>query len=331
MGGKSGVRAVIIALAVLAALGSALLAVAGRFWFERPEAIPSQPAAPQTTYTASPNEPPAPIPAPVAEPTAEPTPEPTPEPTVRPQPQIKGGELLHRYEDKGVTLELRRFETGAGQERVTYFIAEVLLADMSRLASGFAKDTFGRNFQEKPSSIAKRHEALLAVNGDYYGFRDDGVMIRDGVLYRDAPAREGAAILPDGRLILYDETEATAEELMAMGALHAFSFGPILLQDSVAPRAYQTGISGLNPRTAIGMIAPGHFVWAVVDGRLKGYSRGMTLRELSALFAELGCTDAYNLDGGGTSTMIWDGELINLPQGKATERASSDILYITGE
>ena len=343
MNKRTDLRTLVVTLAVFGVLAAILLAVAHRYWFERPEPVPSQPAVAQNTlapdinagfWTTPPPEPaPAlePSPEPTLEPTPEPAPKPTPEPTPRPEPRITGGVLLDTYEDETVTLQLRQFETGEGQTRVTYFTAEAIVSDMGRLASGFAKDTFGRNIQEKPSSMARRLGALAAVNGDYYGFRDDGILIRNGILYRDEPARDGMAFLADGRMTVYEETETSAEELLAMGAIHTFSFGPALLRDGEAVPLAAHGISGLNPRTAAGMIAPGHFVFLVADGRLKGYSQGLSIRELTEVFLELGCTEAYNLDGGGTSTLIWQNKLINRPQGRTAERASSDILYITGD
>ncbi|MEN6460715.1 MAG: phosphodiester glycosidase family protein, partial [Syntrophomonas sp.] len=87
-------------------------------------------------------------------------------------------------------------------------------------------------------------------------------------------------------------------------------------------------IDNSNPRTGIGMIAPNHYVFIVVDGRADGYSKGMTLSQFAEVFADLGCTEAYNLDGGGSSTMYFMGDLINNPLGKNQERGTSDIIYI---
>ncbi|MNW12867.1 hypothetical protein D3C71_2106620 [compost metagenome] len=76
------------------------------------------------------------------------------------------------------------------------------------------------------------------------------------------------------------------------------------------------------------MLAPNHYVFIVVDGRKEGYSRGMTLTEFAQTFADLGCTEAYNLDGGGSSTMYFMGRVVNNPLGKNRERGVSDILYV---
>ena len=89
-------------------------------------------------------------------------------------------------------------------------------------------------------------------------------------------------------------------------------------------------IQGYQPRTAIGMIAPGHVVFVVVDGRSSGYSRGMTLPELARTMKDLGCEVAYNLDGGGSSALWFNGDVRNRPQGSDKERGTSDIVYLGG-
>ena len=85
-----------------------------------------------------------------------------------------------------------------------------------------------------------------------------------------------------------------------------------------------------NPRTAIGVYEPGHYILLVSDGRTKE-SKGLTLYELAEFLQELGVTTAYNLDGGGSSTMVFQGEIVNNPTTngrKITERSVSDIVYI---
>jgi exopolysaccharide biosynthesis protein len=242
------------------------------------------------------------------------------------------------YKSDDIDISIQKVQTGSGSGKVTYFVADVRLSDASSLYSAFAKNLYGRNIVEDTSKIASDNNAILAINGDYYGFRSDGVLIRNGTLYRDAPARIGAAILKDGTLETYDETEVSSEALLAKGVMDTLSFGPVLLKDGKAAGDFEsvkidrnfgnTSIQDPNPRTGIGMISPNHFVFVVVDGRSRNYSRGMTLKEFADLFASLGCSDAYNLDGGGSSTMYFMGRVVNNPQGKGGERAVSDILYI---
>ncbi|MNM66756.1 hypothetical protein D3C81_782550 [compost metagenome] len=126
--------------------------------------------------------------------------------------------------------------------------------------------------------------------------------------------------------------------MLADGVLNTLSFGPVLIKDGEVTSNFDhvkidtnfgnRSIQNANPRTGIGMIAPNHYVFIVVDGRKEGYSRGMTLTEFAQVFADLGCTEAYNLDGGGSSTMYFMGRVVNNPLGKNRERGVSDILYV---
>ncbi|WP_062386668.1 phosphodiester glycosidase family protein [Demequina iriomotensis] len=226
---------------------------------------------------------------------------------------------------------------GTGDDAATYFVADIVLSDITQLRSAFADDAFGENIIDVPSSIAASVGASLAVNGDYYGFRSDGIEIRNGVVYRDEPAREGAVIYADGTMEVYDETTTTAQELLEAGAWQTLSFGPALVDDGAVVEGIDQvevdtnvgnhSIQGDQPRTAIGMIAANHYVLVVVDGR-SDVSAGVTLDELASLMIDLGATEAYNLDGGGSSTMVSDGDVINVPGGRGEERGTSDILWV---
>jgi exopolysaccharide biosynthesis protein len=81
----------------------------------------------------------------------------------------------------------------------------------------------------------------------------------------------------------------------------------------------------------VGIIDNNHFVFIVVDGRSKGYSMGVSLTEFAQMFQQLGCMEAYNLDGGGSSTMYFMGRVVNNPLGRNKERGTSDILFIRAD
>lgn len=242
------------------------------------------------------------------------------------------------YTDGSTTITITKHVTGTGSNTVTYYVADVVLADATALRSGFADNKYGENIVQNTSDIAEAVGAVFAINGDYYGFRDSGIMIRNGVIYRDDPARTGLAIYTDGRMEVYDETTTSADALLAAGVWNTLSFGPAIVDDGaivdgiteveVDTNVGNHSIQGNQPRTALGTIGTNHFVFVVVDGRSTGYSKGVTLPELAQIFVDLGATEAYNLDGGGSSTMVFDGELVNDPLGKGKERGTSDILYI---
>jgi exopolysaccharide biosynthesis protein len=102
------------------------------------------------------------------------------------------------YTSDGTNIGISKVSTGSGDSTVTYYVADVVLDDATTLKSAFANDSFGENITETTSAIAAAHDAVFAINGDYYGFRDTGIVIRNGVVYRDEGARQGLAFYRDG-------------------------------------------------------------------------------------------------------------------------------------
>ena len=242
------------------------------------------------------------------------------------------------YTSNSLSIKIKQVSEGSGSDTITYYVADIVAKDSESLKTAFAKNKFGTNIVQDTSIISKDNNAILAINGDYYGFREDGIIIRNGIVFRDVPTRTGLAIYDDGTMKAYDEKSTSAEELVSDGVVQAFSFGPILVENGVAvPEFGKTiidenfgnrNIENANPRTGIGYIAPNHFVFIIVDGRSSGYSRGATLAEFARIFKESGCTEAYNIDGGGSSTMYFMGRVVNNPLGKGQERGVSDIIYV---
>ena len=214
-------------------------------------------------------------------------------------------------------------------------MAEVILSSPEYLQTALAQNVYGRNVTEKTSEIAESAGAILAINGDYYGAQESGYVIRDGVLYRDT-VREGQqdlVIYEDGTFGIISEEDVTAEELLANNAKEVLSFGPALVADGEVAVTEEDEVGkamASNPRTAIGIIDELHYVFVVSDGRTEE-SEGLSLLEMAEFMKGLGVTTAYNLDGGGSSTLYFNGEIINQPttDGKSIrERSVSDIVYI---
>ena len=217
----------------------------------------------------------------------------------------------------------------------TVYVADVQLADPDAMAAVLAQDAYGRNVTETPSSMAERTGALLAVNGDYYGAREKGYVIRNGVLYRSraASGQEDLVIDANGDFSIINESDVTAQELLDAGAVQVYSFGPGLLSDGeiLVDENDEVGRAmASNPRTALAQVGPLHYLFVVADGRT-AESEGLSLYELAQFLKTLGAATAYNLDGGGSSAMIYQGQLVNHPTStgrRSSERSVSDIVAI---
>ena len=240
----------------------------------------------------------------------------------------------HSYDDGFTRIEIstmRMLDTDI-------YIADVEITDPSLLSTALAEGAFGRNLTEPTSVIAERNDAIFAVNGDYYGFRSTGYVMRNGYLYRSVPAKdpdqEDLVLYENGSIDIVREADMTAEEIRDLGARDIFSFGPGLVMDgeiSVSENDEVERAQVTNPRTAIGLLSPLHYLFVVSDGRTDE-SVGLSLYELALLMKDLGCTTAYNLDGGGSSTMWFNGRVLNRPTtfgDKIAERSVSDIVFIS--
>ena len=214
------------------------------------------------------------------------------------------------------------------------YVADVEVTDGTSILSAFANNTYGRNITDTTSDMAEENNAVLAINGDYYGARQSGYVIRNGVVYRNqGSSGEDMVISKDGSLSFISESDTTTDSLIQKQAWQVLSFGPVLVENGqiAVTENDEVGMAmASNPRTAIGTVAKNHYLFVVSDGRTSE-SAGLSLYELANFMKSLGATNVYNLDGGGSSTMVFQGEVVNNPTtngNKISERAVSDILYI---
>lgn len=214
------------------------------------------------------------------------------------------------------------------------YVADVEVTDGTSILSAFANNTYGRNITDTTSDMAEENNAVLAINGDYYGARQSGYVIRNGVVYRNQGSNgEDMVISKDGSLSFVSESDTTTDSLIQKQAWQVLSFGPVLVENGevAVTENDEVGMAmASNPRTAIGTVAKNHYLFVVSDGRTSE-SAGLSLYELANFMKSLGATNVYNLDGGGSSTMVFQGEVVNNPTtngNKISERAVSDILYI---
>jgi len=235
------------------------------------------------------------------------------------------------YSDGSISITITQYR----ENDTTIYVADVTLSSADALKTAFADDTYGKNITETTSAIASAQNAILAINGDYYSSRG-GYVIRNGVIYRSTSedaGQEDLVIYADGSFGIVTEGSTTAQELLDNGAQQVLSFGPALVENgevSVSENEEVDRAKTSNPRTAIGIISPLHYVLVVSDGRTSA-STGLSLYQLAQFMQGLGVETAYNLDGGGSSTMVFNGTVVNQPTtngNRISERKVSDIVYI---
>jgi exopolysaccharide biosynthesis protein len=237
---------------------------------------------------------------------------------------------LQQYSNDNAKLSVSKVETGSDSDKVTYYVADIYVTNVEYLKTAFAAGSYGKNLRASVLDMAEQSDAILAISGDYYGNSDMSVVIRNGVLYRsDVTGVDICVLYTDGTMKTYSPEEFDADQVIADGAWQAWSFGPALLDGNgtIADTFNTTSfINGENPRCSIGYVEPGHYIFVVVDGRDEGYSKGVTLTQLAGIMSDLGCKTAYNLDGGKSAAMVYNGEYVNQPADGG--RTISDIIYI---
>lgn len=217
------------------------------------------------------------------------------------------------------------------------YVADVTLSSADYLKTALAQNSYGTNVTAKTSVTAAENNAILAVNGDYYGANSSGYVIRNGVVYRDSVREDASngdlAIYKDGSFKIIYENQISADQLVQDGVVNLLAFGPSLVENGEISVDTNTEVGQAmtsNPRTAIGIIDENHYIIVVSDGRTSE-SKGLSLYQMAEVMKSYGVKTAYNLDGGGSSTLYFNGQVINKPTtggSKISERAVSDIVYI---
>ena len=246
--------------------------------------------------------------------------------------KFTGGEVIATdtsYTSANISVTLTRYDTIYEGSPVVYYIEDIYIRQIDSFRTVFAKDTYGKAIREDVVNMSQRTNAIAAINGDYYGVGTPGLCIRNGVLYGSNPESgdEALVLFRDGTMKVYhDQSSIDVDEIMAQGAWQSFSFGPRLFDENGGIQVEVKKGLYTDPRCVVGMVEPGHYVFMVVDGRQDGYSAGMTYAQCAEVMQSLGCTLAYNLDGGATAQMTFMGQLANQPTGGG--RSTSDMLII---
>lgn len=231
----------------------------------------------------------------------------------------------HSYKSRDVRVTIEQVLDG----KYTYYVADVYIRSIDNFKTAFARGKYGKSLEDTIKNMAAENNAILAINGDFYGFRTSGIVIRNAKLYRDTRSKFDVCVLySDGVMETYDSAAFDVDVAVERGAYQAWAFGPRLLDENGAAITdfSNSSIQVANPRTGIGYYEPGHYCFVVIDGRQPGYAVGMTLEQMAKIFESLGCKSAYNLDGGQTSAMVFNGAFANQPYKGG--RGMSDIVYI---
>lgn len=240
------------------------------------------------------------------------------------------GELSYHTDSLQVSIEQKN------KDGITYFVADIQLTDLSQLRTAFAGDAFDSGIYEATSDIADRYAPVLAINADFCRYHHNGVIIRNGELLRKQNITKHHLMIVDEHgdfSVLTDRSGKqglVANDLVSKNTWQTFEFGPVLVQNGEAcklPGSFYVNCHDgyYEPRTAIGQLGPLHYIVIVVDGRREGYSTGASIPQLQQLFLDEGAQFAFNLDGGGSTTLYFLGEVVNMPS-SGKERSVSDVI-----
>lgn len=235
------------------------------------------------------------------------------------------------YTSPEVSIVIDTIVEGEGRSKITYYVADIYIASLDNFKAFTANNEL-RYFGTQPGGeMAKQSNAILAISGDFITYQQGGFLLRNGEIYSQQHNFNSICVLfPDGTIETHVGSTYQIEDILARDPLQIWSFGPVLLDENGNTRDYyevSTAVGYPNPRSGIGYYEPGHYCFVIVDGRNEGHSAGMKIPELAQVFADLGCTAAYNLDGGGTAVMYFNGEKFSVQSNGS--RDLGDILLIT--
>ena len=279
------------------------------------------------------------------------TPEPTEEPTPTPD-GLLGGRFPDQFSDtpvkdessyksKSVGVSYKTVVTdGQYGGKVVYHVADIYVQDVTSLKTESARGGFKQGYTDLPATICANAGALVAINGDEYvrsvkGHRGLGLVIRNGEVVRKRLIKGSdlCVLYRNGEMKTYLHDTYKIKDIIEEDPWQVWNFdGPALLDDGKALTDFgyiRSKIRIVNPRTALGYYEPGHYCFVIVDGRQPGYSDGIDFPNLSKLMADLGCKVAYNMDGGSSSFLYFDGE-IRSKQCRPNWQIS-DIIYVMPE
>lgn len=230
-----------------------------------------------------------------------------------------GADADYSYQSDELRIAIKKYVNPHDPEiPEVYYVADIWIRNINSFRTGFAKGKFNTG-REDGEKLAVREHAILAVSGTM----NTGLVLQNRIRYKNAsstknPRFRGIMLLyEDGSMKSFNLIHQTLDlpkEQREKGVVHAWHFGPLLIQDGKVTQKFYINDTR-HPRIILGYYEPGHYCLVAVDGRNSKRAIGMNEYEMAQLMLELGVKDALNLDGGTSAMMVFMGKCISTPSG----------------
>lgn len=247
------------------------------------------------------------------------------------------------YISADLRVDISRFQGKHGKDKLVYFLADIRFRGEQAFRAYLANPKSPLS-QARPHEIARKNQVVFAQNGDLFSWRIynkqlSGVIIRGGKLlhkgsYKKAtlavPPLDELALFPDGHIEMHYPGSQSPQQYLERGASDVLAFGPILFRGEEMDSRLNKSFTHKEPRSALGVVEPGHFIGVMVEGRNKR-SVGANLQFVAQLLMDAGCKEAFTLDGGQTAAIIFMGQQVMDPgiyKGFQHARKQQDIIGI---
>ena len=242
----------------------------------------------------------------------------------------------NEYKSKDIYLSISHGSTDYGSGLVVYHVIDIYLRNVDNLRTKLANDSFGKGYKDDVRKLTFEMNGIVGLSGDMSSATRGGIVIRNGQVYSDKKYNDVCVLYWDGTVRTFDKDTFDMDQAMQDGAYQAWDFGPRLLDDNgeVLTKFNTTNyIAAKHPRSCFGYYEPSHYCFVTIDGRECSNSVGTNMKQTARLMKDLGCTLAFNLDGGESAVMVhnnfdgdWKNDFVNVPYQNG--RDLSDIIYI---
>jgi len=234
------------------------------------------------------------------------------------------------YEDASIRVQMETRE----EDGVIWRIAWVEIASPTQLRTAYFGKSIKSDTQDKISRLAPKMNAVIAINGDNYGQEKakHSFIVRMGEVRQTKLNKTKDILIIDENGDFHTFINSAGADTFAKDTGHtvvnAFMFGPALVREGEIvslKREYGFNPEGTQPRAAIGQLDRLSYVLVIADNATGSDKKGATHQQLAKFMQELGCREAYNLDGGNSAIMMYNGTMLNNKMGQ--ERDVTDMIY----